>query len=103
MENHVKDKTERNATEVIDSVLALLPESMVSLKKYLLVVKDSAGYVPPDENHLVWYSICSVLNHELPIPPVEDWQKEIYRIVTLKDPNTGMLLPSHPQYKGQVE
>lgn len=71
----------RNPVDVIDQVLAVLPLSEPELRTYLLKLKDSVGYVPPEHLHGVWVAIANVLNGALPWPPKEEWHKQAHAIM----------------------
>ncbi len=76
----------RDIQKVIDQVLGHLPEEYERTASRLRSFKESANYCPPEEMGHWWENMMVVLNSELPVPPETDWQKEIYRIVTQKEP-----------------
>jgi hypothetical protein len=77
--------TNRNPVDVIDAVLMKLPGSFSHVAHLLEKVRSDSTYRPPEAQGETWYAFCHVLNSELPFPPVEEWQKDVYRIVTGKE------------------
>jgi len=78
----------RDIKEVIDKVIEQIPdgehERLISRLKSF---KHSSDYCPPDQMYHWWGMLAVTLNSELPIQPETEWQKEIYRIVTQKEPS----------------
>lgn len=76
--------TTRNPVEVIENVIKKLPVTMGALIKDLKKIQDDSFYRPPEGQVDTWYDLMQTLNAAMPWPPVEDWQKDIYFIVTTK-------------------
>lgn len=75
--------TQRNPIEVIDNIIAKLPENYdTSLVSHLKRIQEDSFYRPPERQHETWYELAVTLQNSLPFPPTENWQKEIYFIVT---------------------
>ena len=77
----------RDIKKIIDKVIEQLPDGEYErLISRLNSYKDSSDYCPPEEMSHWWNTLAITLNSELPIQPETEWQKEIYRIVTQKEP-----------------
>lgn len=78
----------RNPVEVIDTVLAKLPEGYPALRARLEKIKSNSRYRAPEleGQRDTWIEVGNALNENLPFPPKEDWQKDIFRIITGKEP-----------------
>lgn len=76
--------TERNPIEVIDNIIKQIPSENKVLIAALKRVQYDASYRPPEGQYDTWCDLAAVLNTELPFPPVENWHKEVYQIVTCK-------------------
>lgn len=76
----------RDPVAVINAILAKVPAGFGSVARRLENVREASAYRPPDGQWPTWRDISDVLNSELPFPPVDDWQKDVFRIVTGKEP-----------------
>ena len=77
---------ERDPTEVIDRMLAQIPVDEQAMCALLEHIKDCAPYRPPEDQTMTWAEIASACHRHLPYPPETKWQREVYRIVTTKEP-----------------
>jgi hypothetical protein len=77
--------TPRDPVDVIDAVLDLIPETWAELRRKLEYVKNDAGFVAPECVGIVWRRLADALQI-LPWPPTEDWHRDVYRVVTMKEP-----------------
>ena len=82
----MENKKERDPCEVIKAVLEKVPVEETDLRACLNKVLQDAAYLAPEDAQVVWVWMGHILNAALPMPPKEEWQKEIYRIVTMKEP-----------------
>jgi hypothetical protein len=78
--------TERNPVEVIDQILGQVPKALTALRGKLEKIKDNSCYRPPEFQTPTWEELKQLLNLMLPIPPQTEWEKQIYRIVVMKEP-----------------
>ena len=69
----------RSLTEVIDKMLAVIPESEGDLRAELDKCKASAGFCPPEEMSRVWGRTTHTLIYGIG-EPTEPWQFEVRRI-----------------------
>ena len=76
---------ERKIQDVIDAVIAELPEGYDDLKNRFAAIKESASYCPPEGMYQWWIKFSTILNSVIEFPPIINWQKNIYKIVTTKD------------------
>jgi hypothetical protein len=71
----------RNISEVIDRILAVVPESEAALRARLLSTKETAWFTAPEAMGRVWRLLSSVLTSELPADLPEPWQAQAGRII----------------------
>ena len=57
--------SERNIVEVIDQVLAIVPENYETLHRQLKSISYSAGYTPPEGMRDRWYDASIALQDAL--------------------------------------
>ena len=76
----------RTPDVVIDQMLVHIPASMGELIDELNRVKETACYTAPECWGEIWSMMAYALQKVLPYPPKEDWQKEVYKIITQKEP-----------------
>lgn len=75
----------RDPAEVIEAVLQHVPENMPALRANLQKVARDSAFLPPEGKGVAWLQMAMLLSESLPFPPETEWQKEIYRIVTMKE------------------
>ena len=77
---------ERDIVEIIDQIILKIPKTGYErLISRLSSFKSSALYSPPESMHYWWDTLSITLNSELNYPPITEWQKEVYKIITMKD------------------
>lgn len=69
----------RLLTEVLDKVLALIPESEVDLRDELSKAQRSAQYGAPEAQYLYWERAQAALHTYTPDPP-PDWAVDVIRL-----------------------
>jgi hypothetical protein len=82
-------KPPRYLPDVIDAVMALLPAGS-DLWGTLEDIKGSAMSAPPEGMGLWWSRFCGAVEKALPYPPETDWQREVFRVVTQKEPPSAL-------------
>lgn len=72
----------RKIDEVIDKIIEQIPEGeYLNLINRLKSIKRSALYAPPEGMSYWWGFLSVLLNKELPVPPENEWQEKIYKII----------------------
>jgi hypothetical protein len=69
----------RNLSEVIDAMLAEVPETETALVAGLKRIKQSIGYVAPEGMTIWWRNTQSMLVNEVGVPKC-DWQDRVANI-----------------------
>lgn len=75
----------RNIVEIIDQVIALIPEDVEDregLMSELADVQAAAPYAAPEIQYMMWQRLAVTLNIAFGFPPKEDWQWDIASLVT---------------------
>lgn len=70
----------RNITDVIDSILKVVPEDSQTLRDRLVGVKRDAGFRAPEMMRLSWRALADVLEDEIGEPTL-DWHHKVATIV----------------------
>jgi hypothetical protein len=77
----------RNLLDVINGVIKLLPDnSLHKLRAELLDIMEDIRYIAPENIYLCWFNFSVALTRYLKYPPTENFEREIYRLVTLEEP-----------------
>lgn len=74
---------DRNIGEVIDKMIAEIPDEGSELRDRLAKIKRDAGYTPPEMMETQWYNVSLALRmaFKTELPPVNGWQGKVVRIV----------------------
>ncbi len=75
----------RDIIEVIDKIIAAIPETEEVLIRSINSVRKSAMYCPPEGMVLMWKKLCWTLSNQMPEPPELDWEKKISSIICDKE------------------
>lgn len=75
----------RKIGEVIERILAVIPESETALRGELGKVSGKAWFTAPEAMRRVWGLLCAVLADALPLVPAEEWQAKVGRIVRAEE------------------
>lgn len=77
----------RGLKTIIETVIALIPpDDPLELKAPLTDMADSVKYAAPEMMQMWWNEFCEVLEVHMPYPPIEEWQRSIFRLVTESEP-----------------
>lgn len=78
----MKPTQERKITEVIDQVVAKLPDSEVDVRLYLVQLRQSCIYTAPELMGDRWGQFSLILEDNLPDPATgPEWTREIVEIM----------------------
>jgi hypothetical protein len=74
----------RDPCNVINAILKHVPQELTELRATLEKIQSNAQYVPPEGMNIIWRKLGYTLEHNLNMPPIEDWEKTIHNIVRNK-------------------
>jgi hypothetical protein len=86
---HPLEKPKRSPGEVLDKILALIPETETSFRVRLEKIGKDARYQTPETVHrFLWEGLTSVINHEIdkPIEELNGWQLQVVGLLINEDP-----------------